>query len=233
MKRRSMLLATLVLATQVSYAGVDKVYSPTVELGETELEMRGLYMADGDASRDGAQKTKIGLGYGLTSRVFIEGYLEFEKPAGGDYRLEAYEFEAKFQLSEQGQYFADFGLLTELEKVRKADEWEFKIGPLIQKPFGNWLGTVNLLGETAFGSDVSESGQWKFLGRAQLKYLSSPRFEPGLEYYGDQGTQAFGPVMYGRIDFRSSKLLWQAGWLFGLDSATSDNTIRWQFEWEF
>jgi hypothetical protein len=171
--------------------------------------------------------------YGITSRIFIEGYLEFEKPANAGYELEAFEIEAKFQLSEQGEYFADFGLLTELEKVREADEWELKIGPLIQKPLGNWLATLNLLGETKFGSDVSASGKWEFLGRAQLKYLSSPRFEPGLEYYGDEGTQALGPAVYGRIDLSGSKILWQAGWMLGLDATTADNTIRWQFEWEF
>jgi hypothetical protein len=223
----------LAFVTQAAQAGVDKVYSPLVELGEIELEMRGIYAADGDASRDGAQNTKIGLGYGIASRVFVEGYLVFEKPAGGDYELEAYELEAKFQLSEQGQYFADFGLLTELEKVRDAAEWEFTAGPLFQKPVGNWMATVNLLGETKFGADAGESGDWEFLGRAQLKYLYSPRFEPGVEYYGDADTQALGPAAYGRIDFRRSKLRWQAGWLFGLDSATADNTIRWQFEWEF
>lgn len=233
MKQRHSILVTILFMAQPSFAGVDKVYSPLVELGEIELEMRGLLVEDRDASRDGAQKTKLGLGYGITSRIFIEGYLEFEKPANGGYELEAYEFEAKFQLSEQGQYFADFGLLTELEKVRQADEWEFKIGPLIQKPVGNWMGTLNLLGETKFGGDASERGEWELLGRAQLKYLSSPRFEPGLEYYGDEGTQALGPAVYGRIDLQRSKILWQAGWMIGLDSTTADNTIRWQFEWEF
>lgn len=91
----------------------------------------------------------------------------------------------------------------------------------------------NLFGETKFGSDVIESGKWELLGRAQLKYLSSPRFEPGIEYHVDEGTQALGPAVYGRIDLSGSKILWQAGWMFDLDDATADNTIRWQVEWEF
>jgi hypothetical protein len=30
-----------------------------------------------------------------------------------------------------------------------------------------------------------------------------------------------------------SKILWQVGWMFGLDDTTADNIIRWQVEWEF
>lgn len=233
MKPRLLVLLVFLFMADPSFAGVDKVYSPLVELGEFELEMRGLIVVDSDASLDGAQKAKLGLGYGITSRIFIEGYVEFEKPADGSYELEAYEFEAKFQLSEQGQYFADFGLLTELERVRSADEWEFKIGPLIEKQMGTWLGTLNLFGETKFGSDVGSNGEWELLHRMQIRYLSSPRLEPGLEYYGDENTRAIGPTAYGRIDFRHAKILWQAGWMLGLDSGTADHTIRWQFEWEF
>jgi hypothetical protein len=233
MKLRYLAPGAILLSTHIALAGVDKVYGPMVEPGEIELEMRGIYIDDNDPSRDGAQKSKIGIGYGIASRVFVEGYLEFEKAANSDYELEAFEIEAKFQLSEQGEYFVDFGLLTELEKVREADEWEIKVGPLIQKPIGNWLATLNFLGETKFGSDVSDSGEWELLSRAQLKYLSSPHFEPGIEYYGDEGTQALGPAVYGRVDLAGSKILWQAGWMLGLDDATADNTLRWQVEWEF
>jgi len=233
MTLRIFALALGLLAVPGAKAGIDKVYDPLVELGEVELEARGLYASDADPQRDGAQKTKIGLGYGLTSRVFIEGYVELEKPPVGDYEVEAYELEAKFQLTEQGRYFADFGLLTELEKVREADEWEFKLGPLIQKPFGNWMATLNLLGETKFGADAERSGDWEFLGRARLKYLSSPRFEPGIEYYVDDDTRALGPTAYGRLRLSGSEIHWQLGWLFGLDSSTADNTLRWQMEWEF
>ena len=233
MRLRIFVLALAMLAMHSARAGIDKVYDPLVELGEVELETRGLYASDADPWRDGAAKTKIGIGYGLTSRMFIEGYAELEKPAMGDYEVEAYELEAKFQLTEQGRYFADFGLLTELEKARQANEWEFKVGPLIQKPFGNWMGTVNLLGETKFGADAEHSGDWEFLGRARLKYLSSPRFEPGFEYYTDDETEALGPAAYGRIRLSDSEIRWEFGWLFGLDSATADNTLRWQMEWEF
>lgn len=224
---------SLSLFATTANAGVDKVYGPTVELGEIELEMRGIYVSDDDAALDGAQKTKVALGYGITSRIFIEAYLQFEKPANGDYELAGYELEGKFQLTEQGQYFADFGLLTEIEKTRGADEWELKIGPLIQKPFGNFMGTINLLGETKFGGDVAQDGEWELLRTAQLKYLASASFEPGLEYYGDDGTQALGPAIYGKVNLKDSKIKWEAGWLVGLDSTTPDNIFRWQFEWEF
>ena len=220
------LAALTTLATGTAFAGVDKVYDPYVEQGEVELEARGVHGLD-----SGEYKTKVGIGYGVTSRWFVEGYLIGEKE-DGDFEVEEGELENKFQLTEQGQYWADLGLLIELEKVFDEDAWEVKAGPLVTKQFGDVVATGNLLFEKKFGDDVTES-EWETLGSAQLKYRLSPNLEPGIEYYGDEDTHAVGPVLLGANPFGMEHVKWEAGLLFGLNDETEDSILRWQLEYEF
>ncbi|WP_410473481.1 hypothetical protein [Guyparkeria sp. TX1] len=220
------LAAMTTLASTTAFAGVDKVYDPYVEQGEVELELRGVHGLD-----SGEYKTKVGIGYGVTSRWFVEGYLIGEKE-DGDFEVEEAEIENKFQLTEQGQYWADFGLLVELEKAFDEDAWETKVGPLVQKQFGKMVATGNLLFEKKFGDDVAQS-DWETLGSAQLKYRLSPTLEPGIEYYGSEDTQALGPVLIGANPFGMERVKWEAGLLFGLNDETEDSILRWQIEYEF
>jgi hypothetical protein len=226
MKKYALGAAALFLFTGQSLAGVDKVYSPTVEVGELEFEMRGIHGLSGDF-----HKVKIGMGYGVSANWFVEGYLIGEKE-DGNFEIEEAEIESKFQLSEQGEYWADFGLLVELEKKLEDDVWEIKAGPIIQKQLGNFVATANILFEKQFGSDKTES-EVETLGSLQIKYRMGEDFEPALEYYTDEHTQAFGPVILGKTKFTDSKMKWELGVLFGLDEQTEDATLRWQMEWEF
>ncbi|WP_322522239.1 hypothetical protein SR882_05020 [Guyparkeria halophila] len=225
-KSLSGLAAVTTLASGTALAGVDKVYDPYVEQGEVELEARGVHGLD-----SGEYKTKVGIGYGVTSRWFVEGYLIGEKE-DGDFEVEEGEIENKFQLAEQGQYWADFGLLVELEKAFDEDAWETKVGPLVQKQFGDVVATGNLLFEKKFGDDVAES-DWETLGSAQLKYRLSEMIEPGIEYYGSEDTQALGPVLLGANPFGMEHVKWEAGLLFALNDETEDSIFRWQLEYEF
>ncbi len=219
------LALTALLATEAD-AGVNKVYDPNVELGEVELEVRGIHGLERDTS-----EIKFGGGYGVTDYWFIEGYLIGEKE-DGSFEIEEAEIESKFQLSEQGEYWADFGLLVELEKKLEDDLWEIKAGPIIQKSFGRFVATANILFEKQFGSDKTES-ELETLGSFQLKYRMSQEFEPGVEFYVDEYTQAFGPVIYGENRLRNSSVGWEFGVLAGLNDTTDDTIIRWQLEWEF
>lgn len=214
------------------HADIDKVYGTTVEQGELEVELRGVHVIDDDFGREGDSTMKIGVGYGAGARWFVEGYLEVEDTRGENPEIEAYELENRFQLTEQGEYFADFGLLVEVEKVRELDIIELKGGPLIQKDFGNWTGKANLLVERQFGDDKTED-EWEFFGRAQLKYRLSPAFEPGIEYHGDEYTHAVGLVGMGLIGSGRGRVMWLLGAYAGLDDDTPDTQVRWELEFEF
>ena len=221
----------LFCATLVSvnaYAGVDKVYDPYVDEGEIEIEARGVHKFDDENEH----KVKLGVGYGINSFWFVEGYAIFEKEGDENADIEEVELENKFQLTEQGEYWIDLGLLTELEKKLEDNVWEFKIGPLFQKQIKNWVATANFLLEKKFGSDNTD-GRVELLGSVQLKYRLSPYFEPAVEYYGERETHAIGPVLLGKNHWGKTPVQWELGVLKGLNEETSDINFRWLLELEF
>src|SRR5262245_28392039 len=80
-----------------------KVYSPIVERGVFEAELRGFRDYDKRPALDKNQEYKLGIGYGFTDWLAIEAYGEFEKEKSeGKLELEAHEIEALFQLTPQG-----------------------------------------------------------------------------------------------------------------------------------
>jgi hypothetical protein len=221
-------LFCVVFVSVNAYAGIDKVYDPYVYQGELEIEARGIHQFD-DAD---AHKVKLGVGYGVNAAWFVEGYAIVEQETGNSAKVEAVELENKFQLTEQGQYWVDIGLLTELERVVDEDVWEFKVGPLFQKQIKDWVATANFFLEKKFGSDTTES-EVEFLGAVQLKYRLSPSLEPAVEYYGDEETHAIGPVLLGKNRWGKIPVKWELGVLKGLNDDASDINFRWLLELEF
>ncbi|HSG92521.1 MAG TPA: hypothetical protein VK999_02325, partial [Methylotenera sp.] len=135
----AMLSALLLLGSSVMADGsaVDKVYAPYVQPLEKELEWRLI-----DA--DGEQKQRLGYGQSVTDRLFVEAYLIGEDTADNELRLQSYELEALWQLTEQGEYSFDWGLITEYEWQRDNDDWEVAAGLITSRAWGNWVATSNL-----------------------------------------------------------------------------------------
>ena len=59
----------------------------------------------------------------INERWFAELYVIGEELEDQSLELEAYEIEAKWQLTEQGEFAYDWGLLFELEKHHDKDIW--------------------------------------------------------------------------------------------------------------
>lgn len=209
-------------------AGVDKVYYPYVHEGELEIETRAVHQFD---DKD-EHKVRFGVGYGVNSFWYVEGYLIGKQQTGGSFDIVDVELENKFQLTERGEYWLDVGLLVELEKSTDGDVWEIVAGPLFQKQFNNWVASTNFFVEKKFGSDISTRGV-EFKGAAQLKYRLSPGWEPALEYYGDEETHSIGSAILGKTRWVGTPVKWELGAYAGLNDDTSDFTFRWLMEWEF
>ena len=209
-------------------AGVDKIYDPYVTEGETEIESRAVHKFDDDDEH----KIKLGVGHGVNSFWFIEGYVIGEKEPGEGFDVTNVEIENKFQLTEQGQYWLDAGLLIEVEKEINEDVWELKVGPLFAKQIKKWVVTTNFFIEQKFGSD-DEEHEAELQGAAQLKYLLSPSLQPAVEYYGDEETHALGLALLGKTSWGKTPVKWELGALGGLNSNTADFNLRWLIEWEF
>lgn len=218
-------LACLYNTADADSVAIDKVYHPYIQPLERELEWRMI-------SVDGEQKHRLGLGKSFSDHLFIEGYLIGEDKNNDDFRISQYEIEARWQLTEQGEYEVDWGVIVELEKTRHEDSWGFSAGLLMEKEWGRWVGTANLWGIYEWGDDTKTELESALA--VQLRYRYSRLFEPALELYSGQNTRGFGPVIMGDIRFAAGKKLhWEAGVIFGLDSKTPDNTLRVLTEFEF
>ena len=227
------LACVIALTPSISFAGpVNRVYSPGVEKGEFELEAIGTRTRDNNKDLRGEESTRLGAGYGLTSRWFAEAYVEFEKVNGESRELESWEVENRFEITEHNQFWLNTGLLLEVEKIRDEDLKEVTVGPILQKQLGDWVVTANILAQHQYGSEA-ESNKWQSVGAAQIKYRYSKQFEPAIEYYGDESNDYAGPAILGSTKLGSQKLKYQAGWLFGARKDTPDQIVRWVLELEF
>jgi hypothetical protein len=218
----------------------DYVAMPTVEYGEREIELR----VGSETGRDGPRQSAASLafGYGVTPWWATEIYGKWHR--SGSTSFDAFEWENRFQLTEPGEYFADFGLLVEIERPRdRAEGYELRIGPLMQKDFGPVQGNLNLLLERHYRSSEPEATELGY--QWQLKYRWREAFEFGAQGFGDMGTwndwasahdqeHIAGPAIFGKFNLGGRQAIrYDAAVLFRLTQAAARQTVRAQVEYEF
>ncbi|MEZ5901766.1 MAG: FTR1 family protein [Alphaproteobacteria bacterium] len=215
-----------------------KVYAPYVEKGELELESKTGYEIDDDNDVDGAWKQKLGAGYGVTDVWFTEVYGEWEKEgeSGADTEFTAIEWENKFQLTNPGEYWADFGALVEYVHNTNSGPDKIEVKGLAAKDVGKFSHTVNAIVEREIGEDSSDETEFGTAFNSRYRY--SPQFEPGIEMYNDFGDfegdfddhkHMIGPVAQGMI---TDSIGYDAGVLFGMSDAAPDATLKLILEYE-
>ena len=211
---------------------IDKVYHPYVQPLERELELRSSIERNSTDDAAETQIYRLGYGQSLNDYWFAEGYLIGQQQHDNSLRLQAFELEAQWQLTEQGEYWADWGMLFELEKARSQDIMEFSTALLIEKEWGRLTGTANLHAIYEFGEDINN--EFETALAAQLRYRYQQFLEPALELYKGQNTFGLGPVITGTVRLTDRRqFYWEAGAILGLDSDTADQTFRLLLEYEF
>ena len=221
----------------------DYVIVPSVEYGEREIDFKyGTSKLAEGAGRETAGS--LGFGYGATQWWFTEAYVKYEKNPGERTKYDAFEWENKFQLTEHNQYFADFGIVAEVEVPReRAEGYELMVGALVQGDAGPIRWNANLLFERVVRSDephVTEMGY-----QLQAKYSLSPSFEVGAQAFGEMGRwdhwvpaseqeHKAGPAIFGKVKLGGREAIrYNAALLYGLTHASPRNTFRVQAEYEF
>jgi high-affinity iron transporter len=235
-------LLVAALAAHSPRASADHVvYSPLVEYGEKAVELRGHYDFDGNDALDGGQKYKAEVEWAPMSRWRTEALVEYEQEPGGSLTATEVAWENLFQLTEQGQYWADFGLLAEYaHSLEHGGEDALELGLLAQKDIGRHEARVNLLFERDLtgGADTEIGYAW------QYRYRWREVFEPGIEMYGEIGDaghtgsfddheQQLGPAVFGKVRTAGGAIKYEAGLLFALTGETPDTTVRFMVEYEF
>lgn len=235
--RRFLITLSLLILTQLimvfpSYADdavVDKVYHPYVLPNEQEIEWR---FVSRQLDEGNVLSQRVGYGYAVREDVSIEVYLIGERDAQQDFGLQAYEIEARWMLTEQGQYWADWGLLFELEKEHQKDNWEFATALLFEKEFGRTSLTVNVFGEYEWGNSIENEFESEL--RINYRYRWKSNFQPAVELYAGKGFFGIGPAVTGLYRYEKQKQLkWELGFITDLSGDEKNHTLRFALEWEF
>jgi len=211
---------------------IDKVYHPYVQATEQELEFRAVIQDHQPIAPDNNQLYRFAYGRSLNDRWFAEVYLTGDRSDEVGFDLRAVEMELKWQLTEQGEYWADWGMLFEVSKAIDENIYEVASGIIAEKEFGNWSHTANFIVEQEWGNDIIDELESSLA--VQSRYRYSQLFEPGIEFYKGQDTFAIGPVIMGELRWgMRQKLKWESATIFGLDEKSPDLTLRLLFEYEF
>ena len=124
------------------------VYEPYVEYGEKEMELYMQRTQDSNDAIDGAQQYVLEFAHGIRPNLFVEAKVIMDRYSDSSLDTDAIGVEAIYQLTEQGEYAVDVGLLAEaVYSVDDNELQEIEFGPLISRDFGNTTATANIIAE--------------------------------------------------------------------------------------
>jgi hypothetical protein len=251
MRRTLTVLASGVLATLFATSAHAEfhVRSPIVDYRELEIEHNGSVSLDKpNSGLNHKQSYTTEFAYGVTPWWKLGIEAETGADADQQLRYEATTLENMFQLTPQGEYWADVGLFVEYSQAaRRGDPNSIEFGPVVQKQTGGLFGadalhTINLFLEKEVGP--SHGDDLGFSYAAQSRLLLNPLFQPGIEIYGEtdaidkpgkftQQEHRFGPMFAGGYSLAPyGEVKYELGYLFGVTPATENGTIRWLLEYE-
>lgn len=218
------------------------VYSPVVEEGEIAVEVRGHQDFDSRDDVDGSEQFKVDLEYTPTSWWRTEVLGEWEKAPGESLEATEVAWENIFQLTPQGKYWMDFGLLAEYaHSLEKDGDDALELGLLAEKQLSSTVLTANLVFERAFDDGAETEMEYA----ARYRWRVSQAFEPGVEIHGELGDwgdnggfseheHEAGPAVMGKLGTGThSAFKYEAAVLFGLTEESPDTTFRLLLEYEF
>lgn len=221
----------LVFCSQVLADGivVDKVYHPYVLPNETEFEWRLLSRQTEESNLLGQ---RIAFGKSLNEYLTLEAYIVGEKTKTEDFGLQAYEVEIRWMMTEQGEGWADWGMLFEVEKLHRTDDWELTTGVLFEKEFGRTSLTLNAFVVYEWGDSKNREFETEF--RMKYRYRLMPELQPAIEVYSGEEFFGIGPAFMGvfRID-RQKQVKWEAGFISEISNSGKDHSFRLALEYEF
>jgi len=222
----------------------ENIYTPIVDYKEWELELKG-GIQDFNNRDDGELAYKVAFGYGIARRWSSEISIEYPRTPGSDARVEEYEWENIFQLTEHGEHWLDVGIFNEIAHNRLEHKNFFAIGPMFQQETGRSQTNLNILWNRQISGvqDGEEDEPRSELSYAvQWKWNAGPLFQPGFQAMGSAGDPAhirseefkIGPAFFGRATLGDGKALkYNAALLTGLTRNTPNTTVRFQLEYEF
>ncbi len=210
-------------------SAISQVYAPYVQPLERELELLWLDETRPSGRIESNTLTKLGFGTSFLDGVYTE--LSVSKLDASSIDSTQVELEVIWQITEQGEYSSDWGLLFEAETNLDTHNHELSAGLLNQKDWKKFSLISNLVATYEWGSGFENEFESR-LG-LQARYRLRPEFEPMIEFFQGPDTTAIGPGAAGLIRLRPGRQLrWGFSILKGLNSEL-DYTAKLEFEYEF
>ena len=209
---------------------VDKVYHPYVLPFEKEFEWRFMSSQTDDGNRLGQ---RLGYGQGINENIAIEGYIIAERDEQtSNFEIQAYEIETRIMLTEQGEKWADWGLLIEVENQNKINNWEVAVGLIFEKEFENTSLTLNSFVIYEWGDNLDDEFELEF--RAKYRYRWLAEIQPAIEIYTGENFFGVGPAFMGVHRIKGQEQIkWQVGFISEISQSDKDHTLRFSIEYEF
>jgi hypothetical protein len=243
-------LALAVVITAAGWAGgaaaapglANRVYSPYVRKGVTELELRGGRLTGGEENGDSA--LKVELEHGFTDRLNVGLVAEFEDEPAAERKLDSVGLEAIAYVGQIPGIGVDVGGYLEYEQRLHNESGVVEGKILLARRFGPVQGLLNLIAEQPLTNREGE-GAMEFGYAAQATVDAGHQVQVGVQAFGDAGTNRsfggrqdhyVGPVVRWetRPRWAASEFELEAAYLFPVGPAAdkTDGQVRLMFEWE-
>jgi hypothetical protein len=234
----------LVLVAGVAHAqGLsNKVYSPYVEKGVTELELRAGRLNGG--SLDGESGAVVELEQGISDRLSLAVLGEFERHAGAKSKLDAIAVEGVYYIGQIPGLGVDVGGYLEYEQRIHNESGVLEGKVLFAKRAGPFEGLFNVIVDRPL-SDRPGEHDTEFGYAAQATWETLPGLKLGGQAFGDLGTDSslggrqahyLGPVANWTLHprwMKGGELELEAAWLAPLGAARDDTDSQMRLMLEF
>ena len=157
-------------------SAVTQIYSPYVQPLEKELEFVWIHDDRHKGHTPSSTSAKVGYGTSLFTNLYTELSITHLNTDEGS--LDEIELETIWQLTEQGEYSSDWGLLFELETALGEDAHEISLGVLNQKDINRWSIVSNVVVSYEWGAQRQDEPETR-LG-IQTRYRLGTAFEPTM-----------------------------------------------------
>src|ERR1700693_197045 len=176
---------------------------------------------------------RIELEYGLTERLTIESYLDFEQPRGESLQyVQARAVLARYHLftEDEKAWNTSFYIEYEVpqERYNPSESMDFRL--ILEKSFQRWTLRLNpVFTKNTSGSGVSEGLGFEYA--AGIYWRNFHRFVPGLEFFGELGEIKSTPThihyIFPGFQFNfGTGWKWEAGAGFGLTDESDRFIIK-------
>ena len=233
----------IIICTSFSVYAHHKIYSPEVEEGRQTLEWRGHFDIDSTKSSDKAHHHVIETEYSWTN--FWQSELEFHISDNEGYPLdwEKTEFQNQLQIFDynnfKGALYFSYNFVS---KGQNSDEIEYKY--LNKVIFNSFSFTTNFIFEKQVGVDAENSTEFSLSNYLALSEVLENQIVFGIIGFsefgeisrfntGDQQQHQYGVQLEKEFDLNNYEIEIALAWLKGLSDSCPDNTILWNFEFEF